>query len=285
MDTVCVVIPVYKTIPTSDELLSIRQTLRVLYKHPVALVCPDNLDVDVYSHIAENNIFTVKRFPNSYFTDINGYNRLLLSPGFYQEFKDYQYILICQPDAYVFRDELLEWCNKNYDYIGAPVFGNFSDAEYSEQMKVGNGGFSLRNIQTALLYFNSNKNVFSSGQAAKRISLWKKPQTRVFVWIMMLFGWRNKPLTVSARWKYNEDGFWSGLLDNSNFALKKPSPQEALRFSFDRCPAELFRLNGSKLPFGCHAWRKYQYDSFWSSFISYDDNVVEADSVLNSHDE
>ena len=29
-------------------------------------------------------------------------------------------MLIYQLDAYVFKDELLNWANKGYDYIGAP---------------------------------------------------------------------------------------------------------------------------------------------------------------------
>ena len=135
-------------------------------------------------------------------------------------------------------------------------------------MRVGNGGFSLRNVQTVLLFFKSKKNVFSPSQAARIISLWRKPQTRFFVWILMMFGWRNKPLSISAGWRYNEDGFWSGLLDNSRFALKKPNPEEALSFSFERFPSFLFRLNDNKLPFGCHAWRKYQYEEFWATFIN-----------------
>ena len=83
----------------------------------------------------------------------------------------------------------------------------------------------------------------------------------------MLLGWRNKPNIVAKRWKYNEDDFWSGLLDKSRYALSKPDPVEAIRFAFERFPSELYELNHHQLPFGCHAWKKYQYDSFWSEFI------------------
>lgn len=264
---VCVAIPVFKISLSDDELLSIKQTIKVLRDYDIALVCPHSLDVSIYKRICSSLI--EKRFPDFYFKDINGYNRLLLSSLFYQEFQNYRYILICQPDAYVFRDELIKWCDKNYDYIGAPIIGNYTDCEFSTKMRVGNGGFSLRNVQTILHFFNSRKNVFSPKQASKRISLWKKPQTRIFIWILMLFGWRNKPLTVASNWEYNEDDFWSGLLDDSRFALKKPNPVEALDFSFERFPSDLFKLSGNKLPFGCHAWRKYEYDSFWKQYISH----------------
>ena len=269
MESVCVVIPVYKDTPSGDEYISIRKSVMVLGRHTLSLVCPYGLNVTKYIALAEEQSATliVKRFSNTFFKDINGYNRLLLSISFYQEFKNYKYVLICQPDAYVFRDELIEWCNKGYDFIGAPIIGSFSDMVFSEIMRVGNGGFSLRNVQVALHFFNSKKNVFSPRQVAQRIALWKKPQTRIFVWIMMLLGWHNKPKTVADGWKYNEDDFWSGLLDNSRFALKKPSPEEAMQFSFERFPSELFRRNGHKLPFGCHAWRKYEYSEFWAKYL------------------
>ena len=269
MKGVCVVIPVYKESPSIDEQFSIRQTVKVLGQHDLALVCPNSLNITEYTELASefHTTLKVKCFQDQYFKDINGYNRLLLSPSFYQAFKSYKYILISQPDAYVFRDELIEWCDEDYDFIGAPLIGQFTDTTFSETMRVGNGGFSLRNVQTALRYFNSRKNVFSPRQAANRIALWKKPQTRIFVWIMMLFGWHNKPKTVANDWNYNEDDFWSGLLDNSRYALKKPSPKEALAFSFERFPSELYRINGEKLPFGCHAWRKYEYSEFWATFM------------------
>ena len=42
----------------------------------------------------------------------------MVSPLFYLNFKKYRYLLIYQLDALVFRDELLEWCSKEIDYIG-----------------------------------------------------------------------------------------------------------------------------------------------------------------------
>ena len=89
----------------------------------------------------------------------------------------------------------------------------------------------------------------------------------MLVWLLVLLGWRNKPVSFAAHWKYNEDDFWSGVLDNSNYAMSKPNPSEALRFSFERFPKELFALNGDSLPFGCHAWKKYQYEEFWKEYI------------------
>lgn len=42
--------------------------------------------------------------------------------------------------------------------------------------------------------------------------------------------------------------------------------EEASHFAFEKHPSFLFSQNG-QLPFGCHAWRKYEYDEFWGKYI------------------
>lgn len=269
MKPVCIIIPVYKEQPSDDEVVSIKRSFEVLSAYDFYLVCPEQLNISYYLDLNPNqeSSLIVCRFPGSFFKSIQGYNRLLLSPFFYQRFVDYEYILICQPDAYIFKDDLMEWCKKKYDYVGAPLIGHYLDSSFSLKMRVGNGGLSLRRVQFYLRFFQSKRNVFSSRQIASIIDIKKKPFTRIFVWLLMSLGWRNKPLPVAASWKYNEDDFWSGFLDNSQFAVNKPTPMEAIQFSFERFPSELFELNGRKLPFGCHAWRKYQFESFWRAYI------------------
>ena len=57
-----------------------------------------------------------------YFISKESYSRLLVSKSFYEAFSEYEYILIYQPDCLVFSDQLLEWCKKGNDYIGAPWY-------------------------------------------------------------------------------------------------------------------------------------------------------------------
>jgi len=90
--------------------------------------------------------------------------------------------------------------------------------------------------------------------------------TRWLVWLLMVCGWRNRPKTVAGGYKWNEDGFWSGLLSNSQYPMKQPSPEEALYFAFERYPKEMYNKIG-QLPMGCHAWRKYEYEKFWKYYI------------------
>jgi hypothetical protein len=68
----------------------------------------------------KNVTIQISYFPEAYFKNISGYNKLLLSPVFYSRFIDYKYICICQFDTFIFRDELSYWCKKSYDYIEAP---------------------------------------------------------------------------------------------------------------------------------------------------------------------
>lgn len=264
-----IIIPVYKPEMNSDEEKSLHQCLKVLGRHHIAFVTPDALNCDIYSEIcSQYNIqFIQYPFDRSFFDGIEGYNRLLLSRHFYESFAKYDFMLIYQLDAYVFYDGLEMWCGKGYDYIGAPLIGDYTDEVFSMRMRVANGGFSLRRIKAFMAFFDSRDNVFSGLQVSQRINLWKKPYTRVFVWLLMVFGWRNKPSAIADRWKYNEDDFWSGLLTGTRYQLRMPEIPEAIQFSFERFPSELYEVNHQQLPFGCHAWKKYQYDSFWSKHI------------------
>ena len=77
------------------------------------------------------------------------FNKLKESNLLYKKYKKYKYILFYELDAFVFRDELDYWCKKGFDYIGAPWNG--THCYYDTPINgVGNGGFSLRNIKSAI---------------------------------------------------------------------------------------------------------------------------------------
>lgn len=76
--------------------------------------------------------------------------------------------------------------------------------------------------------------------------------------------------------KYNEDVFWASR--NGDF---RTAPIEiAWQFSFERPVKDLCRLNGGQLPFGCHAWMKYDLD-FFKPYIAKDGHA----NVWNVHHE
>lgn len=141
MKDVVVIIPVYKETLTDTEKVSFNRCLQVLGKYPIVLACPENLNLTEYA--GKNLLFAP--FDPSYFLSTKTYNKLMVSEEFYNRFVEYEYILIYQLDAFVFSDQLLEWCHKEYDYIGAP----WLTAE-GVPNSVGNGGFSLRKTKSFL---------------------------------------------------------------------------------------------------------------------------------------
>ena len=70
------------------------------------MVKPDGLDTSALQ--ARFPFKAVETFDPGYFKSIQGYNRLLLSTGFYERFLASAYLLICQLDVFVFRDDLAE---------------------------------------------------------------------------------------------------------------------------------------------------------------------------------
>lgn len=225
-------------------------------KHKIVFVAPEDLDLSEYENILQKHL-EIEYFDKEYFTNIRGYNNLMLSKEFYQRFIEYEYMLIHQLDCFVFRDELEFWCGKGYDYIGAPwlehsyyiksrkekakflfkrFFKRLKNNLYSKDIliyKVGNGGFSLRKTKKFITILeNTDANTLAP------------------------FTQSNDPRSL-----YNEDVFWSFI----SKGVKKPKYKNAAKFSLDLGADIGIRLNGGKLPFGCHAW--YKKYNLWQNYI------------------
>jgi hypothetical protein len=270
---VCIVIPVYKPHLTDSEVKSLEQCFKVLDKRQISLVCANSLNVSFYESIASGykKQITINRFNDTYFVSIQSYSRLLLSLEFYERFRDFEFILVYQLDAWVFSDELDYWCQKDYDYIGAPWFEKCGLHENGNKLwAVGNGGFSLRRISSFLNIFYYKRPLFTI-KGLKAIH----PKKRRFIGKLSIIiiicikrsGWGNNSNYYLKKFEKNEDGFWSVFLQRSRKPMKLPNCEEALKFSFESSPSYLYELNGERLPFGCHAWEKNEYNSFWKNFI------------------
>ncbi|EKE19227.1 MAG: hypothetical protein ACD_9C00076G0005 [uncultured bacterium] len=250
MSKAIVIIPVYKDNLSLLEKASLVQCCKTLRRHPLSLICPRDLDTNVYTDILkEYEInFNIVEFPPEYFAGIAGYNRLMLNINFYERFKMYEFMLIYQLDAYVFRDELDYWCSQGYDYIGAPWFEGYgSCGNESVLLKdAGNGGFSLRNIASFIDVLNSGG---ESGVIVKNF------------------------IDSGA----NEDGFFSLCAKKVNGNFNVAQPDVAMHFSFECMPEKLYEMTGKKLPFGCHAWEKYNSD-FWNRFMDFKSLGIKLDS-------
>ena len=245
---VVVIIPFYRDTISAYEQIAIDQCETVLSNYPIIAIKPESL---VLPAATEKYAFSkTVSFDDKYFKGIKGYNSLMLSDLFYRKFLDYDYILIYQLDAFVFKDELDFWCRQGYDYIGAPWIRNKIYPNIVKELasrflfkvhtrfdlkknglptkkqfdnKVGNGGFSLRRVK------------------------------KFYEISIKMRGGIEKYLQRDEH-EYNEDAFWSIEVNRSKKRLKIPSYIVGLKFSMEIFPYRAFNINNEQLPFGCHAW-------------------------------
>lgn len=270
-----IVIPVYKSVLSREEQISLNQVLRVLAKHPFVFVTNKNVDLSVYEmESAKANVtFGFEFFDPEYFGSVADYSRLLLSREFYQRFSNDEYMLIYQLDAHVFRDELEYWASLGFDYIGSPWFTHFGNHENGNKLwKVGNGGVSLRKVSSFLNTFDKTLPFSSYPFFVKNIRakgflkmLWKT----FLMFFQLAFTKRTIEFYIKNYFDFriNEDCFWADALSNTAIALKVPDTITAARFCLEQSPSYLYSLTGNTLPFSCHAYRKYEYETFWKEII------------------
>ena len=257
---VCIVIPVYKATVTPHEQVALTQCLRVLGQYPLCFVKPESLDLAPLLSTLPSAVQT-RSFADDFFRSVRDYNRLMLSPGFYGAFSAFDYILIHQLDAFVFRDELGDWCRRGYDYVGAPWlrdrdFSSVWDERWFNAKKrvahllglrkadgitpreiitlngVGNGGLSLRHVAHSVKALKQHRGRLAAYEAV--------------------------PMH-----QFNEDVFWG--IETTRFwpQLRVPDFRTALRFAVEFHPERAISVyNGGQLPFGCHAWDIHGTD-FW----------------------
>jgi len=256
---VAIVIPTHRPLK-GDDFISFKHLENFLGKYDIYFLIPDNLDP---KNFKKNNLKFV-RFPRKYFMSWRGYNELLLQKDFYKTFVDYQYILIHQLDVLVFSDQLLNWCNKGYSYIASPwfrpVIGTLSHKKGSPASG-GNGGFSLRKVENCLRVLEKVEKL------AKRST--KKDYIRKLLFIRAVLTGKSHKIWLNApadNYPFAEDGFWSLEAPKYLKNYKVAPFKEALKFGFERFPKKCFELNKRKLPFGCHAWAKFDKE-FWLPYI------------------
>jgi hypothetical protein len=265
---VVVLIMVYQDSLTSLENIALKQCLEVLRLYPIRIVKPSSLDLSKWTDIHDK--ITFENFPDKYFKGIGAYSRLLISTSFYKRFIDFEYILIYQLDAFVFRDELEKWCLAGYDYIGAPWFKNFSSDDNTKPLtSVGNGGFSLRKVKSHL------KVLYSFSYLSPPKENWQNRMAtspKGFKWLRQACGFildlciRNNTFWLFNSFRGFEDQFWS-LIPSRNFRwFTLPDVEVAMNFSIEMQPRSVFAMNNHQLPFGCHAWWKYDLE-FWKPHI------------------
>ena len=277
-----IVVPIYKSNLNEFEIISLRQLVKVLYKHEIRFITYKELNTTAYDKELQSATikYAYEYFEASYFENTAGYNRLMLSLDFYKRFNAFEYMLIYQLDAYVFRDELEAWCAKGYDFVGAPLIEDKYGVENKFFLNHYNGGFSLRSIKYSIRLL-SYKGPLLKPNLIYRIvkeEFKSNPLKGMIYFVLRSVGRQNNVSFLKRKTPINEDLFftlglfvsWMNCNVTKNEAWiypKLPAIDETIQFAFERFPIYLFGLNNNKLPFGCHAWEKYEYDEFWKIHI------------------
>ena len=252
-----VVIPFHESKLAKIQLDVIKNNIHRLKKWKVFFAVSDS-NKDYAKKLAANFSNTqVVTFDNNYFKSIHGYNKLLTSNNFYKKFDSFEYILICQTDAIIFSDKLKLWCKKNYSYVGAPWFAGYDiPIKPLKFYSVGNGGLSLRKTKDCLKILNKNKE-----------------KTRFFAFlnafelnINNIYKLIKQLAKFALNYQIPEDIFWGIGAKISDPSFRVPLFNEALEFSFETMPSYLYKLNDYNLPFGCHAFTKFEPE-FWKPVL------------------
>ncbi len=261
MHQVKVVIPIYRLSLSPMEQASIQQTLQVLKKYPIIILHPQNLRIPATMFPPQIEKLAVSEDWLGTRKGIAGYNNMMMSYDFYQLFADTEYILICHTDAWIFRDELAEWCDLHYDCIAAPwverpIYRLPVIKQYMQWIK---GYYKRKKVFCRQSLYGK---IGNGGLSLRRVDIFKQA-CRTYQKEIEEYNSHNEHY-------FNEDVFWATVPQNFHY----PTESKALQFSFDRHPAYCLRLNKGKLPFGCHSWSKPRMYAFWKHIINWE-NLIE----------
>lgn len=288
--SVIIGLPVYRPSIEADEEFSFRHLARHLPAYPHAWIAPEGLDLAAFEQRRPGG--RIVRFHPDYFRSLHDYSRLLLTEEFYRAFEGFEFLLIHQLDCLVFSDQLAQWTARGDDFIGAPwIIQNGKSHRWS----TGNGGFSLRRLEGMRRVLASRKFTHT---APKRMldqlaHLDRERHVLPNAWLrhwapisddadVSPGRWRGANVDDIRRrifWKiqggvkayldqitYHEDVFWSQVAPVLDPAFRVTPPDIAVRFAFEQEARWCFEKTGGELPFGCHAWHKYDR-AFWEPFL------------------
>lgn len=259
---VAVVVPLhFRNYLTPEEETSKMHLEHFLGKYDKYVAAAESLEVNFAG-------YRIKKFKDKYFGSAEAYRKLTLSRHFYDSFREYKYILIYQLDALVLSDQLTEWCEKDFDYIGAPWIKS-PDTPWVTEPAVGNGGFALHKVESFLRVFDSDQLAVdpdfywanfcrTHSRPAHILNLPRKYLKKLKAF--------NGVEWYMRRYRNNGDRFWSTQAKRFYPDFNIAPFETALKFAFEVEPRRCFEMNNDCLPFGCHAWPRYDRD-FWEPYL------------------
>ena len=257
---VVIVIPTHRSNLTTDDETSLVHLNKYLGKYDTFFVIPKSISPNTFKARG----YKVKRVDNNFFGTLRRANEMYLSKKFYKIFSHYDFMLIYQLDALVFSSKIEKWISSGYDFIAAPWFRSiigYLSHKKGFPPSGGNGGFSLRNIKKAIRIIDI------VNKSTKRTS--KNNLIRKLWFIQALISGQSHKIWLNAptnNYPFNEDGFWSLEAPKYDSDFRIAPFKIAIKFAFESYPKKCFELNKHELPFGCHAWRKYD-EQFWKPYL------------------
>ena len=275
-----IAIPTHKPVLTSAESASLQQLTAMLSPFRIVLACPQTLDVSAYRSVCGDLV--LERFDDRCFANFRSHQKLMISEDFYRRFAAFSHILVYHLDSWVFRDELLKWCQMPFDYIGAPWRSGFNSHGQPLFGSAGNGGFSLRRVdaflQTLTMFDGRRLRTFGELIQEVRTRSGVSRLKHVVSLPLKLLGIGNSLSRFHQFFPYTEDKFWAHSAKLANPVFRVAPVDVAAQFSIEASPEFLWNFLGRSLPFGCHAWRYEQ--SFWCDTIG-----LPRDEDFRPHDE
>jgi hypothetical protein len=251
---------------TAEEKVSLNHLEYYLGRYDKYMIAPQSMRV-------WHDGFSVKKFNDRYFGSIQAHRDLILSEGFYRAFASYKFILIYHLDALVFSDQLRYWCDMDFDFIGAPWVRHKDTPYYGMpyyEGKVGNGGFALKKVDSFLRIVTSKRlrldpDVYwhkAYGQENRMVRSLNYPK-KLLKYLFLFNGVKQEIRQLRHR---SEELFIAQRAQHYYPDFRIAPFNTALRFAFECVPQYCFKLNNSRLPFGCHAWHKYDR-RFWEPYL------------------
>ena len=155
--SVAVVTPIWRPTVSDDELVRLQLTLQSSPRWQHIVLHPRGLDTDRLASLLPD--WTFQPCEDAHLASVRSYSTWLLQQGFYDQFADFDFIIIAQLDS-VLLDEPPPQAFE-YDYLGAPwdppwrvviAAGQmrilrFLGRAWGKKLVVGNGGLSIRRIK------------------------------------------------------------------------------------------------------------------------------------------
>jgi hypothetical protein len=267
---VAIMVPVPTPELSADDHVSMRHLRKHLDHHDKFLLVPKGSGIRMDG-------FKVMELDRRHFGSAANHNRMLYRTDFWEKFADYEYVLMYHLDALVFSDQLLDWCDKGLDYIGSP-FLICNDAPWVRVERCGNGGFALYRVPSVLKVlwnrYLAEPSKYYEDHCWRLIEfqsrMLKPVRAAAPSWIKnrAATGLRDQ-LRKMDHIEVNERGndlFWSDKAKNYLPGFKVGTLEQGLAFSFEMEPRHCLERTGGKLPFGCHAFARYDR-AFWEPYL------------------